>query len=265
MNKLPNAEEKFTPRVPGISRRNLNAALGIGVGVALAALTTSNRASAAECRRQCGTQCFVRGTRILTPEGEVEIEWLQPGDLVTTAAGTAKPIRWIGHRSIAVEDLRDMVECLPVKVQRFALSESGPHRDLYLSAGHSIYIDGVLVPVGHLVNDRTITRCGAPEVGALEYYHIELDNHDVIVAEGAPCESLLAQSADDMLMFDNHRQSADLAAATSGVEKVGFNGRKSEIKSRIRSALSPIVDRRTRFDKIRDRLEERALKWPRAA
>lgn len=266
MIQLPTGEQKVEAEAPGISRRNLTAGLGIGLSVALAALTTPKSAKAAACRPSLcggGNNCFVRGTRILTPDGETPIEQLRPGDLVTTASGTAKPIKWIGHRSIAVQDLREMTENLPVRVQRFALSDAAPQRDLFLSAGHSIHIDGVLVPIGHLINGRTIARCPAPDVGALEYYHIELNDHDVLFAEGAPCETLLVRS-DAKVMFDNRRQSTDLSP-TSGIEQIGLSGRKSEIKSRFRSALSPIFDRRTRFDKIRDRLEERALNLSRAA
>ena len=49
---------------------------------------------------QGGAHCFLRGTMIRTPSGEQEISTLQSGDLVVTHSGQAKPIRWIGRRSL---------------------------------------------------------------------------------------------------------------------------------------------------------------------
>jgi len=63
-----------------------------------------------------------------------------------------------------------------------------PKRDLYLSPDHAVFAERVLIPVKHLVNDATITP--APRASAT-YYHIELEDHDVIFAEGLPCESYL--------------------------------------------------------------------------
>ncbi|WP_048861183.1 Hint domain-containing protein, partial [Acidisphaera rubrifaciens] len=44
--------------------------------------------------------CFRAGTRIRTPAGDVPVETLAVGDLVLTAAGAARPVRWIGRRRI---------------------------------------------------------------------------------------------------------------------------------------------------------------------
>ncbi|HTZ68603.1 MAG TPA: hypothetical protein VMB83_14300 [Roseiarcus sp.] len=40
---------------------------------------------------------------------------------------------------------------------------------------------------------------------------------------------------------------------------VSYGGGRGEFKSRIRSAMSPWLDRRRRLDVIRDRLEERGI------
>ena len=52
-------------------------------------------------------------------------------------------------------------------------------------------IDGVLAPAEMLINGTTITRFEAHELDELEYFHVKLESHDVIYAEGAPAETLL--------------------------------------------------------------------------
>lgn len=139
--------------------------------------------------------CFVAGTRILTPSGEVPVERLEIGDLVTCHDGNAKPVRWIGRRRFTGAGGTWPQAFVPVRVRRGALGPGCPHRDLLLSPGHMIYIDDVLVAVEHLVDGRSIVvetpGCGA----TVEYFHIELDGHDLLVSEGAPTGSLRAGPA----------------------------------------------------------------------
>jgi uncharacterized repeat protein (TIGR03803 family) len=130
--------------------------------------------------------CFLRGTRILTPTGEVPVESLSPGDLVTTLSGAHRALRWIGSgQTLITQSNRDRAS--PVVVRRDAIADGVPHRDLYLTRGHSLLIDGVLIPVEGLVNHRSIAW--VKQLGVVEYYHPELDGHDVILAEGAPAET----------------------------------------------------------------------------
>ena len=130
--------------------------------------------------------CYLRGTRILTPSGEIAVERLRVGDMVATVSGANRPLRWIGFgRTLITPHNRD--RATPVVVLRHALREFGPRRDLYLTRGHSLYIDGVLVPVEELINHRTIAWVETAQV--VEYYHLELDSHDVVLAEGAAAET----------------------------------------------------------------------------
>ncbi len=130
--------------------------------------------------------CFLRGTRILTPQGEVPVEDLRIGDRVRTFSGAARKLRWIGMgRALVTPRNRD--RATPVVVRRHALAEFVPHRDLYITRGHIVFLDGVLIPVEELVNHRSIAW--VKDAGAVEYYHLELDSHDVLIAEGAAAES----------------------------------------------------------------------------
>ncbi|HET6235806.1 MAG TPA: Hint domain-containing protein [Acetobacteraceae bacterium] len=132
------------------------------------------------------TICYCAGTRILTAHGEVPVERLSVGDTVLTVGGEAKPIVWIGTgRVLATRRRRNAAT--PVIVRKGALADNVPHRDLHVTKGHSLYIDGVLIPVEFLVNHRSILWDDRAQ--EVEIYHIELTTHDVLIADGAPAES----------------------------------------------------------------------------
>lgn len=132
--------------------------------------------------------CFAEGTSIATPEGSVVVEALSIGDLALTASGKARPVKWIGQLLARPSRHPRPHEVSPVRVRAGSFGEGLPLRDLRLSPGHAVYVDGVLVPVGHLVNGATIVQ---EQVEQIRYFHVELDSHDVLLAEGLPCESYL--------------------------------------------------------------------------
>jgi hypothetical protein len=124
--------------------------------------------------------CFAAGTRILTATGEIAVEALAPGDLVVTRAGRLRPVRWIGHRRVRDVD--------PVHISPDAFGPGMPHRALVLSPDHAVHWEGALIPVRHLCNGATVRRQAVEEI---DYYHVELDAHDILLAEGLPAESYL--------------------------------------------------------------------------
>jgi hypothetical protein len=130
--------------------------------------------------------CFCAGTRLATPGGEVLVERLAVGDMVLTARGAARPIVWIGvGRVLAARGRRSAAT--PVIVRKGALAANVPHHDLHVTKGHALWLDGVLIPVEFLVNHRSILWDDRAQEVAL--YHVELDAHDVLLANGAPAES----------------------------------------------------------------------------
>lgn len=184
---------------------------------------------------------------------------MRVGDLVVTADGQSKPIRWIGRRKILRQaDKSWPGDVLPVKVSRSALGPDVPSADLYLSPGHALYIDGLLITAESLANGRTITRCDTADVTQLEYFQIELDDHNVILAEGAAVETFLPSL--DHSWFDNGADYGAQVKPTGEVApfspEIDMAARRLQLQSRFRSALSPLVDRRTPFDKVRDNLED---------
>ncbi len=136
--------------------------------------------------------CYCRGVRILTPDGEQRIESLAPGQAVITLSGDARiarPIKWIGRRRIdlAAHPHPDVVS--PIRIQRDAIADGVPHTDLLVSPDHAIFLDGMLIAARQLLNGSTIRR----ETGwrVVEYFHVELDSHALLLAEGLAAESYL--------------------------------------------------------------------------
>lgn len=135
--------------------------------------------------------CFVAGTMILTPDGDIPVESLSPGDLVITQDEGAQPVRWIGQRTVAAID-----NFAPIHIKGGTF---GTHNDLLISPQHRVLIhDGlaellfgeaeVLVAAKDLVNDMSVTRRTG---GTVKYVHILFDRHQVVYSEGLATESFL--------------------------------------------------------------------------
>ena len=133
--------------------------------------------------------CYVRGTKILTDKGYKAIEMLNIGDLVLTSSGQNMPVKWIGHRTVQCGLEGVAAESLPVRIKAGALGEHKPFEDLLVSPSHCIgftVVDDILVPAGLLVNGSTVTT---EQINIVEYWHVELDGHALIDANGAKAES----------------------------------------------------------------------------
>ncbi|MFT8523387.1 Hint domain-containing protein [Gluconobacter oxydans] len=146
-----------------------------------------------------GTPCFCRGTLIATERGETAVEDLAIGDRVRTASGALRPIRWIGHRSYSGPFVRRNKNVLPIVIRAGALGDGLPRRDLSVSPLHAMALEGVLIPAICLINGVSILQ--AESIDQVSYFHIELETHDVLLAEGAPSESFVDD--DSRNMFHN--------------------------------------------------------------
>ena len=240
------------------SRRHLMRMGAIAASAMLAISMKATRADAV-CAAAIGCRCFLKGTTIRTADGDRKVEDLAVGDLLPTVFGGLCPTQWIGRYSFKKSDpakawVRDV---RPVRVSRSALAPDVPCADLYVTKPHALLIDGILVPVCNLINDTTITVYDAQELDELEFFHIKLELHDVIYAEGAPCETLLDvdENAVNFAEYLRH-YGPPMIEETRCAPWVGF-GRRIEIKSHFRSAISPWIDRRQKLDIIRDKLDER--------
>lgn len=257
-----------------IARRNLIA----GVTLASGALLVAGRNAMAQTSTWMGTnpvlkpgpkprpKCFLAGTRILTPAGEVDVAMLQPGDLVTTASGDVKPVLGIGHRSYTRPDGEAWdTAVLPIRIARNAISDGVPHADLLVSRTHAVMVDGLMVPAEDLLNGRSIVVADMAVSAEINYVHVEVEGHDVLVANGAHAETLQPEAATALaIAFDRFSALPAVAASESlrraarAIPITGYHGQREILRSHVRSALAVVIDRRRPLDKVRDRLAVRA-------
>jgi len=161
-------------------------------------------------KRAC-VPSFARGTAIRVPDGEQAAEALAIGDLVETRDG-ARPVKWIGRRAYAGRFADANPAILPVCIKAGAMADGVPHRDLTVSPQHAVLIDGVMVAAIHLVNGVSVVQ--AERVDAIEYLHIELEQHNAIWAEGALSETFA--DADSRATFHNVHEYATLYGTEPG-------------------------------------------------
>ncbi len=133
--------------------------------------------------------CFVAGTRVETESGELPVEDLRPGDRVVTAARRLAPVRWVGRMRIALVRHPRPRHVTPIRISANAFSPGVPCRDLLVSPDHALFAEGVLIPARRLVNGASIRL--ETGLAAVTYVHVELDCHDLLLAEGLAAESYL--------------------------------------------------------------------------
>ena len=128
---------------------------------------------------------------------------------------------------------------LPVCIKTGALADNVPARDLRISPNHAMYLAGVLIEAKDLLNGISIVQEQA--VDTLEYFHVELDSHDVILAEGALSESFIDD--DNRGMFHNAHE---------------FETLYSQVHPAPASYCAPRLDEGYEVEEVRQRLAARA-------
>lgn len=182
--------------------------------------------------------CFASGTLIRTDGGEVAVEDLRVGDLVLTTSGKSRPIVRLGSTDV---DIKRMAR-QPIRIGADAFGPRLPYRDLVLSPGHGLCVqvlDEVIVPSLVLANGTTIAQVDEVRVS---YWHVELDAHDILYANGLPAESSI--------------HVGDRGSADAG-------GDPTEVVRRISDNCRPYVAEGLLVSAVRERLKLRAenLGW----
>jgi hypothetical protein len=145
--------------------------------------------------------CFAANTRILTPDGDVPVQNLAPGDEVLTLRGSSDAVMriiWAGRRSIDLWRHPRPDKVMPIRFIAGALGIGLPEHDLLLSPDHCLFIGGHLIEAKILVNGATVIQ--DESFRHITYHHIELEQHDVVLAEGVPVETFLDKG--NRRMFD---------------------------------------------------------------
>jgi hypothetical protein len=135
--------------------------------------------------------CYAASTRILGLAGEIVVENIRVGDrLVTVRDGgdVSRAVIWVGSRTIDLIRHPAPARVQPIRIRAGAIAPGVPERDLRVSPNHAIYLDGLLFEAASLVNGITILQ---ETVRRVTYHHVELDEHDILLAEGLPAESFL--------------------------------------------------------------------------
>lgn len=183
--------------------------------------------------------CFAAGTSIGTPAGNVAVEDLKVGGEVLTASGKTRQVVWVGEMLSRPAKHPRPHEVNPVRMKAGAFGDGLPVRDLRVSPGHALYIDGVLIRAASLVNGATILQ---EDVESIRYFHVELESHDVLLAEGLPCESYLDDG--NRSGFNN----SDEAILLYGrIDPTGWD-----------NACAPWIDAGAQLEAVRNRLHARA-------
>jgi hypothetical protein len=128
--------------------------------------------------------CFVAGTKIRTPEGEKAIEELQIGDLISTGNG-AKALKFVCQSTRSFNELLATGKN-PIRV---AAGTFGATADLLMSPSHAINLEGSLIESGALIDHASVERVGEWNAPELTYFNLELDQHELIWANGVATES----------------------------------------------------------------------------
>jgi len=203
--------------------------------------TETGESGLAQLAQLALTSCFATGTRIRTMDGDVPVEELTIGARIVLADGGTAPAIWIGHRDVEFADVADPRSGWPVRVRAGAFGAGLPMRDLYLSPDHAVFVDGVLIPVKHLVDGDMIASEPRENV---TWWHVALPRHAVLLAEGLPSESFLDTGGRDDTVKQRLRRAEYVSLvweAEACAELVVSGARLTEARTRVGRFASGIA------------------------
>jgi hypothetical protein len=171
-----------------------------------------------------------------------------------------KTIKWIGYDRFKLDEISQRSGASPIRIAQFAIDDQTPYRDLYLSSGHCLFFNEILIPVALLVNDASIRPCLPPGLESIEYYHIEFDTHEVIFVDGTCVESYLGSNR---ATFSNcvefQHLYGNVLPKTPYAPIAGYFGGCDEVKGLIRSIVSHVIDVRDPIQVAWDQIAARAV------
>ena len=115
----------------------------------------------------------------------------------------------------------------------------------------------------YLINGTSVEQGTPSDASIIEYYHIELDTHEVLYAEGALVESFIEEGS-ERENFSNFVQYERLYGAepqpkmTPFAPILGYRNRRQKIQGLARSLVSNVVDVRDPIQIAYDQIAKRA-------
>lgn len=136
------------------------------------------------------------GSLILTGSGLRAVEDLTPGDLVLTRDQGFQPIKWVASAEVSPACAKEHKKSGAVCLSGQAIGSGQPAQDLFLAPDHRVLVllEGSETDRAVFIRAKDLPHAvlskREPQVhGALAYWHIGFEDHQVIFANGCPIES----------------------------------------------------------------------------
>ncbi len=205
-----------------------------------------------------GNFCFAAGTRIRTADGMRAIETIKAGDLVETLDHGLQPVRWVGRQFHSAQVLQLAPKLRGIVIGRGALGHGLPSADVCVSRHHRIMLrsdlaqrlfgtDEVLIAAHRLIGLQGVAS--RDYAGGIDYCHLLFDNHELLMVEGLPSETLF-------LGAQNEIDFADKAMLCDGALPAEALARCAKLPAR--PIPSPDIQRKIVADLLRAKAREAA-------
>ncbi|WP_131541779.1 Hint domain-containing protein [Nioella sediminis] len=182
--------------------------------------------------------CFLARTEIAAVGGNKLIEDLRIGERLRSKSGEEVTVKWIGRQTVSTR-FGPADRLMLVRFAAGSLGEGVPHSDLTVTADHGMLVGGVICHAGALVNGTTITRVPLADMGeTYTVYHIETEEHEIILANGAPAETFIDNVS--RRVFDNFAEFEALYGDVPEMEELPYPRAMStrQVPERIKAKLT---------------------------
>ena len=176
------------------------------------------------------------------------VEALVAGDKISTKDNGAEPVLWVGSRNVSGARLYAMPDLRPVRIRQGALGGDRPDGDLIVSPDHRLIVEGqaaralwgedeVLVAARDLINGQGIARDLAAK--SVTYYHLMLEHHQVLLANGVETESFHPAAARLDAIVEEQRQRLFDVMPDLAYDPATYGPMSRRVLTRAEAALLP--------------------------
>ena len=144
--------------------------------------------------------CLTAGAMVLTATGPRPVETLAEGDLLQVADGGLRPVRAVLRNRVSVAAQKADPALRPVEIAAGAFADGLPRQRMRVSLQHAfLAVDArpngrgeVLVRARHLADEMGLARLVETPRANVTYYHLVMDRHELINADGVWTETVFA-------------------------------------------------------------------------